>query len=261
MNRRYKIVLIILCLLFAVSTLIAFSSYGEYVESRNDVLFETNTLFALIFIFVISRNTILDNNFLKYGFVLLILNQIYDVLTEISFLDKISDKYDLIDTMIEDGSLQVAYLLIAFGVTKLVHQVNEDASIDELTGLYNRKKLSDIRMDSFDLIYLDLDGLKTVNDTKGHAVGDLMIIRFAQAINQIMARNEQAFRIGGDEFVIVVKPNQGQTVVEKLMQELDGEQIKFSYGIEATTKSELSQALENTDRAMYEMKNAQRKDR
>ena len=112
---------------------------------------------------------------------------------------------------------------------------------DKLTGLYNRKKLSSIRMKQFDLIYLDLDGLKKVNDTKGHAVGDLMIIRFAQAINQIINRHEQAFRVGGDEFVIVVKPNEGQLFVDRLEHELQGENIRFSYGIEATNINELTQ--------------------
>ncbi|KLN65901.1 GGDEF domain-containing protein [Vibrio sp. VPAP30] len=259
MKLRYKVILIILCLLFALSTMIAFLAHGDYIDSRTDLLFESNTLFVLVFIFVISRNTILDNSFIKYGFLLLIFNQAYDVATEITYLDAISDKYDLVDTMIEDGSLQIAYLLIAFGFTKLIKQINDEACIDELTGLYNRKKLSEIRMEVFDLIYLDLDGLKKVNDSKGHAVGDLMIIRFAQAINQIISRHEQAFRIGGDEFVIVVKPTEGQIVVDKLKQELKGEAIGFSYGIEATSINELSQALEKTDQAMYEMKNSQRK--
>lgn len=258
MKLRYRIILIILCLLFALSTLIAFLTQGDYIDSRNDVWFESNTLFVLIFIFVISRNTILDNGYIKYGFLLLIFNQAYDVVTEINYLDAISDKYDLVDTMIEDGSLQVAYLLIAFGFTKLIRQINEEACIDELTGLYNRKKLSSIRMKKFDLIYLDLDGLKKVNDTKGHAVGDLMIIRFAQAIDQIISRHEQAFRVGGDEFVIVVKPNEGQLFVDKLEHGLQGESIRFSYGIEATNINELTQALEKTDQAMYKMKNSQR---
>ncbi|WP_244230878.1 GGDEF domain-containing protein [Vibrio ouci] len=130
--------------------------------------------------------------------------------------------------------------------------------MDELTGLYNRKKLPEIRMEFFDLIYLDLDGLKKVNDTKGHAVGDLMIIRFAQAINQIIDRHEQAFRVGGDEFVIVAKPSEGSKFVDKLKEELNGENINFSYGIEATNIKELGKALEKTDQAMYQMKNSQR---
>lgn len=258
MKRRYKIILTILCLLFAVSTLIAFLTHSDYIDSHNDVWFESNTLFVLIFIFVISRNTILDNGFIKYGFLLLIFNQAYDVLTEINYLDAISDKYDLIDTMIEDGTIQIAYLLIAFGFTKLIKQINDEACVDELTGLYNRKKLPEIRMEHFDLIYLDLDGLKKVNDSKGHAVGDLMIIRFAQAINQIIDRHEQAFRIGGDEFVIVAKPSEGRKFIDKLKEELTGENISFSYGIEATNIKELGEALEKTDQAMYKMKNSQR---
>lgn len=259
MNLRYKVILLVLCALFALSTLVAFVLQNHYIDSRNDVWFESNTFFVLIFIYVISRNTILDNPFIQFGFLLLIFNQAYDLLTELVVLDAIADQYDFIDTLIEDGSLQVAYLLIAFGITKLIRQINDEACIDELTGLYNRKKLSSIQMKEFDLIYLDLDGLKKVNDTKGHAMGDLVIIRFAQAINSILSQHEQAFRIGGDEFVVVVRPQEGQAFVDRIKCELVGENIAFSYGIEATQKNDFYQALEKTDKAMYEMKNAQRK--
>lgn len=259
MKSKYMIVLVILCLLFVLSTLIAFLTHAELIDSRYDVWFESNTLFVLIFIFFISRNTILDNIYIKYGFLILILNQTYDVLTEVKVLDQIADRHDLLDTMIEDGSLQIAYLLIAFGITNLLKRINERASIDELTGLYNRKKLSDITLDRFDLIYLDLDGLKAVNDTQGHAVGDLLLIEFANAISQIKTSGEQAFRVGGDEFVIVTASGHGETFIEKLNHYLQGKEVRFSYGIETTTKTELAVALQKTDQAMYAMKKAQRK--
>lgn len=258
MKSKHMIILIILCCLFGLSTLIAFLTHAELIDSQYDVWFESNTLFVLIFIFFISRNTILDNTFIKYGFLILILNQTYDVLTEVKVLDTVADRHDLIDTMIEDGSLQIAYLLIAFGITKLLKRLNENACIDELTGLYNRKKLSSIKMSRFDLIYLDLDGLKNVNDTQGHAVGDLLLIEFSNAISQVISRDEQAFRVGGDEFVIVTETGLGETFIEKLHHYLQGQKISFSYGIETTTRKNLEHALQKTDQAMYTMKKAQR---
>ena len=45
---------------------------------------------------------------------------------------------------------------------------------------------------------LDLDGLKKVNDRKGHKVGDLMIVRFSQALSQAVLEDESVFRVGGD---------------------------------------------------------------
>lgn len=233
--------------------------YIVEIDSSYDLLFESNTLFIVIYIYVVARDSILHNTKLKYGLLLLIFNKFYDVITEIEVYDRIADQHEFIDTFLEDGLLQLSFLIIAVGLTEMLRDIKDNAAKDELTGLYNRKKLNTIKFDVFDLIYIDLDGLKIVNDSKGHHVGDLMIIRFAQALNSSIGELGQAFRVGGDEFIVTVPVNQGEAFIANLKDTLSGEQIGFSYGIEtATTQESLQDALVKTDKAMYEMKNSQR---
>ncbi|NOH63254.1 GGDEF domain-containing protein [Vibrio sp. RE88] len=256
---RYKRFLTGFCVLSGLAILVTTISYQTNPESYSDLLFEANTLFVLLFIYSISRELYRSNTFLKWGLILLVFNQAYDILTEIPVLDQWTDNNEFTHTLIEDGGIQIAYLLIAFGVTQLFRQMGEHAYTDELTGLFNRKKLFSIARQQFDLIYIDLDGLKQINDTHGHASGDLTIIRFAQAVNASVNPTDKAFRIGGDEFVIVVGPGEGEAFIDRIKQDLIEEQVLFSYGIEASTPETLKENLIKTDKAMYEMKNSQRK--
>lgn len=103
-----------------------------------------------------------------------------------------------------------------------------------------------------------MDGLKKINDRKGHQVGDLMIVRFSQALSQAALEDEMVFRVGGDEFVATAQLGRGGEFVTQLTNLLHGENISFSYGIEVTNQDNFKQALIESDKAMYEMKKAQR---
>ena len=82
---------------------------------------------------------------------------------------------------------------------------------DELTGLYNRmymtevlKKLQQEKPLPFSIIVSDLNGLKITNDIFGHEIGDRMLIKVAEIINENIQENHVACRIGGDEMVILM---------------------------------------------------------
>ncbi len=86
---------------------------------------------------------------------------------------------------------------------------------DPLTGLPNRRffleMLRDVLLTTTTdsrsaVLMLDLDGFKSINDAYGHAVGDLVLIEFAQRISAIMRAGAVLIRVGGDEFAIVI-PN------------------------------------------------------
>ena len=95
------------------------------------------------------------------------------------------------------------------------------SSVDPLTGLYNRRAL-DIRMGSLradgynTFALLDLDHFKTVNDTIGHAGGDAVLVEVAA----ILSSDEQSlgFRLGGEEFLLVMKGEDSLDRAEKLRQ-------------------------------------------
>ncbi len=223
-------------------------------ESLADLYFESCTFVVLIYIYLTAFQTIKSDIFLRFGALSLLFNKIYDLLTEIPFIENYSDHFETLDTVFDDGSLLVSVIFIAIGITRMTKNLVKQSSKDELTGLYNRKKFPEIRLDVFELIYFDLNGLKTVNDTKGHAVGDLMIIRFSQVLKQACLEDEMAFRIGGDEFVVTVEPERANEYINQLYMLLENEAISFSYGIERATKTTFNDALVRSDKAMYAMK-------
>ena len=66
------------------------------------------------------------------------------------------------------------------------------------------------------LLYIDLDGFKRVNDVHGHAAGDALLIEAANRMRSIVRREDLIFRLGGDEFIVLVCPldGSGETEVE-----------------------------------------------
>lgn len=88
------------------------------------------------------------------------------------------------------------------------------AVTDELTGLYNRRYMRDelSRMTAraarrdlpFAIISLDVDGLKTVNDERGHQAGDALLRGIADALRSVLRTEDIAVRTGGDEFLVLL---------------------------------------------------------
>ncbi|WP_293419289.1 sensor domain-containing diguanylate cyclase [Phreatobacter sp.] len=91
------------------------------------------------------------------------------------------------------------------------HENRHRASHDELTGLGNRGRLvtgmqallGRRRQTGFAVFYLDLDGFKQVNDTRGHAAGDRILQQVAEVIDRSVRSGDVTARIGGDEFVVL----------------------------------------------------------
>ena len=82
---------------------------------------------------------------------------------------------------------------------------------DSLTTLPNRQALEEFveqrihdQNRPFNLVYIDLDGFKPVNDEHGHRVGDKVLIEVAKRINSALRSRDFAARVGGDEFVLIV---------------------------------------------------------
>lgn len=136
---------------------------------------------------------------------------------------------------------------------------------DSLTGIFNRNKYIEVldglqktTIQKMGAAYMDLNGLKRVNDNQGHEVGDQLICRAAYAAEGIF--QEQVYRIGGDEFVILC-PRMDRELFEakikKLRMEMERVQVSVSIGSiwkEETENPE--EMLKEADALMYQEKEA-----
>lgn len=114
--------------------------------------------------------------------------------------------------------------------------IRQQALFDPLTQLPNRRLLVDrlglamlaSKRNSTHgaLFFLDLDNFKPLNDTHGHAVGDLLLIEAAHRIRQCVRESDTVARIGGDEFVIVLSQLAENDAVSKQQAEILAEKIR-----------------------------------
>ncbi|EGT3786941.1 GGDEF domain-containing protein [Clostridioides difficile] len=143
-----------------------------------------------------------------------------------------------------------------------VNLLKKKANIDELTSAYNRKfafEKIQLYIDNnllFSLIYIDLDKLKTINDTYGHLAGDNYIINFSSIVIENLGIDDIFARIGGDEFIVIMpKSNENTTkeFIEKISKIMDNK-ISFSYGIvevSSENKMTVEEIINIADIRMY----------
>ena len=109
---------------------------------------------------------------------------------------------------------------------------------------------------------IDIDDLKEVNDRDGHAAGDELIRSTASAVQRSLRRNDAAFRVGGDEFVVVAtetSPEAVDLIGERLGGILADAGIRASVGVAVKQPDDTFAAtLARADEAMYASKRARR---
>jgi diguanylate cyclase (GGDEF)-like protein len=148
------------------------------------------------------------------------------------------------------------------------HQLLEDlASTDELTGLPNRREFNRLTQNrpgrfSYVILAMDLDGLKTVNDTRGHAEGDALLRRVANVLQTSLRAGDVVARLGGDEFAAILfqaDESDGRIVCERILAALaeSPSDARPSLSIGIATGASQSDVLEvraAADDAMYRAK-------
>ncbi len=160
-------------------------------------------------------------------------------------------------------------------------QLQYFATTDTMTNIYNRewgyKMLQDLWAQAnqignvYALCFIDIDGLKKVNDTYGHSMGDALIVETIRTIRAMIRKNDLLCRWGGDEFILLLRcgVEKAESVIHKIqsrMEELNKMSAKpyelsFSYGITAFPSPQgdsLDAIITTADMLMYENKESKK---
>ena len=183
----------------------------------------------------------------------------------------------------ERASLLEGYLsgaATALSNLRLLQTMKQQANVDELTGLYNRRFLEDYarkllamasrKNTSASLIMMDLDHFKSFNDLHGHEIGDRILRHFAKTMSLTMRETNLAARYGGEEFVILLPDTNAKTcmlVAERIRRAVERmivpsstdkplPKITVSLGIAVYPDHgrSLEELLSASDKALYESK-------
>lgn len=147
-----------------------------------------------------------------------------------------------------------------------LESLRNDSLRDELTGLGNRRQANAVLagLKSGDaLVAIDLDHFKELNDTRGHAVGDEVLRRFATQVKIVLRDSDSACRLGGDEFLLVLRQagEHAPAVIERLRRQWSQVEtfVGFSAGIAQHHAGDAGEAtLQRADEALYRVKRAGR---
>ena len=183
----------------------------------------------------------------------------------------------------------ILLISVLIGISAYVYIIESDkikyfSNYDVMTGVYNRragldklntiyKRLSNATKPT-SVCFIDIDGLKEVNDSFGHLVGDDLILNVVKVLNASIREDDFIARLGGDEFLIVFT-NSSKANVEKIWERINSEykkinqdgknqyNISVSHGVyEFTVNSDetIDSLINKADAKMYEEKKISKKD-
>lgn len=139
--------------------------------------------------------------------------------------------------------------------------LNEISYVDQLTGLLNRRACDrDVSLieadDKVSIVFCDLNGLKKINDEKGHREGDQFLITFAKILTKHFPY-ESVYRISGDEFVVVaqnMEPDEFEENIARLRQEIDENAGIAALGTITGTGDTIPALVRKAETRMYDDK-------
>jgi diguanylate cyclase (GGDEF)-like protein len=159
-------------------------------------------------------------------------------------------------------------------LAEALHRIQNLATHDELTGLYNRRYMLDLLQlehqrcmrsgHPFCIVMLDLDHFKQINDTHGHPAGDAVLRAFADEVRSVMRASDTIARWGGEEFLLLMTETRGslgKPAIERLREHIaalrpkgvdSSLQITISAGLTEHRAGEpVSETISRADKAVY----------
>lgn len=179
----------------------------------------------------------------------------------------IETRYDNIQlSLVASGvSFSIVYVMLQSSHMNdlLAHEkaLNEISYVDKLTGLLNRRACDrDVALirkeDNVNIVFCDLNGLKRVNDEKGHHAGDQFLIAFSQMITRYFPY-DSVYRISGDEFIVVARNlsiEDFETRIAGLRKEISDNAGIAALGTITGTGDTIPMLVKEAEMKMYEDK-------
>lgn len=150
------------------------------------------------------------------------------------------------------------YAIRSFSYNQMLYKLG---NVDNLTNIYNRNKynndLSGFYKNSMDrvaVMFLDLDNLKSVNDSFGHSIGDKMLIATTKILKECFI-GDNIYRVGGDEFIVIslnTTYEEFMNKVELMNSRFDNGRISRSYGVSySNDNANVSTLVSSAENEMY----------
>lgn len=199
---------------------------------------------------------------------------------EIKNLSKNGSDYTIDQSIIplkdQSGDI-ISYMTVGEDITNK-KEIERLATIDKLTGIYNRRKLDEYMISELErakrynkplsLMIIDIDHFKQINDTFGHLIGDEALVALSAILTKNIRKSDILARYGGEEFVVLCPETNTEAIfllAEKLricVEKYNFSQVKhitISIGIAQYNHENIKEELfERADKALYEAKNSGR---
>ena len=274
--------------LVGINTIVTFAFVLSGMGDYNDVLIFTHLIIAFgsaSIVYMIIASIRKANKIGKsmqsmlWAFGILIFTGLIDAVRYYTFSSKDSANCTRL-------GLMIFVVILAYYELKTILDINAKsaeaeikdklAHVDGLTGLYNRLAFSETEEEiskagsgRFVVVQFDINFLKTVNDNYGHAEGDRYIISAADIISDSFGAYGKCYRIGGDEFFVILDSDEPERDFEKALKNFEKSVTEFNknhmglpvplqiaYGMAVYVPGEgtLEEAEKKSDKLMYERK-------
>ncbi len=166
-----------------------------------------------------------------------------------------------------DSNVKIVWLTVAIGVILFyTYYCNMIYQVDPLTGLLNRRSYEvytqSLKRRAYILLF-DINNFKSINDSYGHSAGDMCLKHVADSIRAVYGRKGLCYRIGGDEFCVIIDRMIYYCNLDELKEEFErllfskqekcGRRLSVSVGCASFEpgKAEISEAIRVADEKMY----------
>lgn len=187
----------------------------------------------------------------------------------------------------DDGSVR-SIICIGIDITELIQlrdKLQYQSIIDELTGLHNRRgfltiaphqmNMANRNKKEMGLVFIDMDGMKWINDTLGHQAGDRALRETADILKETFRGSDMIARMGGDEFAILITETVGisdETIISRLQGHINAHnerenkscKLSLSVGIvryDPYQPCTLDELIKKADTSMYKHKQSKKDNR